>query len=1153
MKHLRYLLMAALVVIPLTACDEDEDTPVAPPVITGTITGSVTAEGNALDGVTVNLVGATTQTATTAGGTYTFSNVEAGSYGVSISVPANLDVVFPQTALTTTITTANETQTVDFAGSYIRTASVVGTVTAGGPLSGVSVNISGFDGVDATETTDLAGAFAFGGLRAGDYTVVITGFPADAIFASTSLDVSVSSGGTANASFAGALVELGSISGAVTVDGVPAVAVPVTLSGAADATTQTGAQGAYTFADLAPGNYTVTITPPAETTFDAVAQMEDLEAGENATLSFAGVGPAEPAEISIQSITTVVGGNVVPINPTAVMGQIEVSLNILRGDRDLDRVDVLIGDAVVASQTFLPPAPGGAEAVANDEVVVLNVVTNQLRMGDNTYVPTIYNGANFISAILYEVGGIPIPTLDVPVVMANPDMLMTSDGALIPGVTSRINAGGTPISSGGQSWDTGGFQYDGPIYISFSQTQQSARWADLSGTCGNGTAKAANGTPATGIILGNTWSCANSEGANAGPGLALPVSYSPGATVVGPDGTAVLLPTFWTILGAQFQLPDTQGVMEDRWFPIQLPGAAVPTTPSTWDVDNLGPVVFINGSSADDVPGPLSAAVNGIVAFNDTWDERWINADFDLVLGHTAGSGPDVITLTDGGVGPSVAPVDTETRAALLYDTGTGDCGAVITNAGLGVTVTDNGTDGHVICGYGMDRLGNGPQNEPVSFYFGKDVLAPQARIHGLTTAIPGLSGTNLPALFDAALSPNGVSATPNTTIYNIAAPYDTDLSWGVEAIDDKAGFHVNATTVATVEQGPVVHSISRYDGYSGAPEPDVAVGPDYMNITLSDNWNRSSTPAGAAAEVPLLAGLTDPGHYVYAAAITDMAGNVANLGPYNWIVDQVATGVMSALVLGQLTYTPGAGGLFNFYGSDDLEAISVQTSMVYPVDLANDGGPPDLLVVNYAEQPTDPLAANQRWDTDFTFDVLNPLPVTVSDLVPGVGVGIIGRIDFTTPTGAVPAAFNLIDGPDADLTPGDDDYLPISINGWIADDAGMNGISNIINTPFVPLDVGGWSAAVSEQWSTADIVDFTFFGADLDATPEDDTQFIAQHKATNSITEPYFTGVALVVRRGLTVTVCDFNAAPASFDQGFNRFYQYVFGNPSLLSLIHI
>ena len=134
MKHLRYFLMAALVAMPLTACDEDTDTVAPDPVITGTVTGSVTAEGVALAGVAVTLGGRRLpvrhhgrRLALTR-----FTNVEAGSYIVSISVPANLDAVFPQVALPTTITTAGETQTVDFAGSYIRTASVTGTVTAGG-------------------------------------------------------------------------------------------------------------------------------------------------------------------------------------------------------------------------------------------------------------------------------------------------------------------------------------------------------------------------------------------------------------------------------------------------------------------------------------------------------------------------------------------------------------------------------------------------------------------------------------------------------------------------------------------------------------------------------------------------------------------------------------------------------------------------------------------------------------------------------------------------------------------------------------------------------------------------------------------------------------------------------------------------------------
>ena len=112
MKHLRYLLMAALVAMPLTACDEDDETVVEPVTITGTVSGTVSVEGAGLQGVTVTLVGVTSQTATTgAGGTYTFTGVEAGSYGVTISsIPAG--VSFSTTSATTSITTQGQTVTV---------------------------------------------------------------------------------------------------------------------------------------------------------------------------------------------------------------------------------------------------------------------------------------------------------------------------------------------------------------------------------------------------------------------------------------------------------------------------------------------------------------------------------------------------------------------------------------------------------------------------------------------------------------------------------------------------------------------------------------------------------------------------------------------------------------------------------------------------------------------------------------------------------------------------------------------------------------------------------------------------------------------------------------------------------------------------------
>ena len=73
MKLLRFAAIALLAAIPMTACDDDDGGGVTPPpvVIVGTVSGTVSVEGTGLAGVTVNLVGAASQSATTgAGGTY---------------------------------------------------------------------------------------------------------------------------------------------------------------------------------------------------------------------------------------------------------------------------------------------------------------------------------------------------------------------------------------------------------------------------------------------------------------------------------------------------------------------------------------------------------------------------------------------------------------------------------------------------------------------------------------------------------------------------------------------------------------------------------------------------------------------------------------------------------------------------------------------------------------------------------------------------------------------------------------------------------------------------------------------------------------------------------------------------------------------------
>ena len=255
--------------------------------------GTVTVENTGLSGVVVRLSGVSDASATTdASGRYSFTGLRMGNYSVEISGFDSDAVGFSSTASSTSVG-VGESKIVSFDGTYLRTAGVSGQVSVEGEgLNGVMVSLRGGpDNVDESTTTDAAGQYAFASLRAGTYTVGISGWDdTDFEFEVTSKSVTVALGETGYVEFEGELLRTSGLAGRVSVGGMGMAGVTVTLSGTADATANTDASGIYAFAGLAAGDYTVTISgyDAVEYSFDD-SQDVTLEMDKTAIVNFDGM------------------------------------------------------------------------------------------------------------------------------------------------------------------------------------------------------------------------------------------------------------------------------------------------------------------------------------------------------------------------------------------------------------------------------------------------------------------------------------------------------------------------------------------------------------------------------------------------------------------------------------------------------------------------------------------------------------------------------------------------------------------------------------------------------------------------------------------------------------------------------------------------
>ncbi len=358
---------AALFAISLTGCEELEG-------VFGTIGGQVSIEGTGIGGVTVTLSDGTTAI-TADDGTFLFAYVPADVYQVLISGYPS-DAVFERTSDVVIILADGSTHNINFHGTYLRTSSIWGRVTAEGRgIGGVEVRLTGPSNSAAITTPN--GEYVLSNLRAGEYTVEISNIPtSDVVFSSTKIPVTVLPHEARVVSFDGEYLRSAAITGRVTVAGAGLAGVTVNLSGPADAAdaTTTDAGGHYTFTELRSGEYHIDISgwDAGAYEFEVTSTTVTLAGGETANVPFDGVhlraggisGRVSVDGAGLDGVTVVLSGAEDDTTATAGGGQYAFA-ELAAGD-----YRVAISGFDTASYNFVSTASPAITLAAGDSEVV---------------------------------------------------------------------------------------------------------------------------------------------------------------------------------------------------------------------------------------------------------------------------------------------------------------------------------------------------------------------------------------------------------------------------------------------------------------------------------------------------------------------------------------------------------------------------------------------------------------------------------------------------------------------------------------------------------------------------------------------------------------------------------------------------------------
>lgn len=236
-----------------------------PGSISGTVSDSVTSQ--ALSGAAVSAAGLSTTTDIS--GSYSLGGVAEGSYSLAISLPN-------YTSQTLTVTVGPGASVSRNVALIPMPGTVAGTVTdsvTGQPLTTVAVAVAG-----RQLNTDATGAFSFGGLQEGSYSVSFT----KSGYSSQTLNTSVAPNG--NTILNSSLVPLpATLTGTVTdsVTNQPVSGAAISYSGGS---TVTSGSGAYTITGVQEGSYQISASASG---YAPVSQSATAGPGQTVTTNIA--------------------------------------------------------------------------------------------------------------------------------------------------------------------------------------------------------------------------------------------------------------------------------------------------------------------------------------------------------------------------------------------------------------------------------------------------------------------------------------------------------------------------------------------------------------------------------------------------------------------------------------------------------------------------------------------------------------------------------------------------------------------------------------------------------------------------------------------------------------------------------------------------